>query len=60
MRYKFKKFKIGYYLVIFTDFMAPSYKIFDLEEHKNLASVNRWSDAVDLCRMLHRSGAIVL
>lgn len=60
MRYHFKKYKVGCFLVIFTDFMAPSYKIFDLEEHKNLAFVDRWPDAVLICRMVHRSGAIIV
>lgn len=60
MIYKFKKYKVGCFLVIFTDFMAPSYKIFNLEDHKNIAFVDRWTDAVELARLVYRSGAIIV
>lgn len=59
MKYYFKKFRSGAFLVSFTDYMPPSYRIFDLDRHKAAAFVDHWADGVTVCRMLNRSGAIV-
>lgn len=61
MQYRFKKYRIGKYLsVSFTDYMAPSWRVYDLDDHKAIAFMDRWPDAVELARLVFRSGAIIL
>ena len=59
-KYKFKNYRNPEFSVTFTDYMAPSYRIFDIEEHKAIAFLDRLDDAIKLARMLYRSGAIIL
>lgn len=61
MQYRFKKYRIGKYLTVnFTDYMPPSYRVYDLDDHKAIAFMDRWPDAVALARLVYRSGAIIL
>lgn len=59
-RYKFKCYKNPIYTVTFTDRIQPSYRIFDLEEHKTVAFVDGFQAAIDIARILYKSGAFIL
>lgn len=51
MRYYFKKYRQqGGYTVSFTDFMLPSWRVYGFTEHKAIAFLDRWPDAVTLAR----------
>ena len=58
--YRFKKYKNTVYVVTFTDRIQPSYRIFDLEEHKTVAFVDRFQAAIDIARLLYKAGAFIL
>ena len=61
MHYKFKKYRIGKYLsVSFTDYMPPSWRVYDLKEHKAIAFLDRWTEAVKLARCCRDTGALFI
>lgn len=51
MKYFFKRYRQnGGYTVSFTDYMPPSWRVYGLTEHKAIAFLDRWTEAVKLAR----------
>lgn len=60
MRYHFKKYRLGKrYTVSCTDNIMQDYRIFDLEDHKAIAFVKSWRDAVFMVSCVANLGAII-
>lgn len=60
MRYYFKKYRLGKrYTVSCTDKVMQDYRIFDLEEHKAIAFVQSWRDAIFMVNCVSKLGAII-
>lgn len=58
MQYRFKKYAVGSYIMLKTTHNFAKYAIFD--DRLARIFVEHWPLGVDICRMLHRSGAIIL
>lgn len=59
MKYFFKRYRQqGGYTVSFTDYMPPSWRVYGLSEHKAIAFLNSWADAVKLARCCRDTGAL--